>query len=144
MNRAILLAVLSLASIPAVALAAAKPGSYSGTSSAKYIQVGQATEPTDKGKVSFTVRSSKVLNFRMRGQQMNCGGGPIIDVTRKTIKLNSAGKGSQTWEQPGVGYLTITITVTSAGKASGTIRKPASKPGLCNRDYPAKFTAKRG
>ncbi|MEK6230212.1 MAG: hypothetical protein AABM43_13405 [Actinomycetota bacterium] len=143
MNRLLLVALVSLTAIPAVAFAAAKPGSYSGTSSAKYIQVGSPTEPTDKGKVTFGVGSNKVRNFRLRGQQMNCGGGPVVPVTVKTIKLNSRGKGSATREQPDVGYLTVKITVTSAGKASGTIRKPSNKPGLCNPDYPVRFTAKR-
>jgi hypothetical protein len=143
MNRLLLLAFISLASIPAIALAAAKPGSYSGTSSGKYIQVGSATEPTDKGKVTFTVRSSKVLNFRLRGQRMNCGPAPEVPVTVKTIKLNSSGKGSATYKDPNVGSLKVSITVTSTGKASGTIRRPASAVGLCDPDYPVRFTAKR-
>lgn len=144
MKRLVTSALLLLAAIPAVAFAAAKPGSYSGASSAKYIQVGSATEPTDKGKVTFSVRSSKVLNFKMRGQQMNCGGGPVVDVTVKSIKLNSKGKGSATYQHPAVGPLKVSITVTSTGKASGTVAKPRSAAGLCNSDYPARFTAKRG
>jgi hypothetical protein len=143
MPRLLLLALISLASLPAVALAAAKPGSYSGTSKAKYVQVGSATEPTDTGKVTFTVRSSRVLNFRMRGQQMNCGPGPVVPVTVKTIKLNSSGKGSALYKDPNVGTLKVSITVTSTGRASGTIRRPPSAVGLCNPDYPARFTAKR-
>ena len=39
--------------------------------------------------------------------------------------------------------LKVTITVTSAGKASGSVRKPPSATGLCNPDYPVRFTAKR-
>ena len=135
--------LLALAAIPAVAFAAAKPGTYSGASSGKYIQVGQAEEPTDRGKVSFTVKSSKVLNFKVRKQLFQCGPPNEIPVTVKTIKLNSKGKGSATYKDPNVGALKVTITVTSAGKASGTVRKPPSATGLCNSDYPVRFTAKR-
>jgi hypothetical protein len=143
MKRLVTCAVLSVAALPAVALAAAKPGTYSGVSSAKYVQVGSATEPTDKGKVTFTVKSSKALNFKMTGQQMNCGPGPIVNVSVRTIRLNSAGKGSATYKDPNVGTLKVTIAVTSTGKASGTIRRPPAAVGLCNPDYPARFTAKR-
>jgi hypothetical protein len=143
MQRTLLAALLALAAIPAVAFAAAKPGTYSGVSSAKYVQVGSAEEPTDKGKVTFTVRSSKVLNFRMKGQQMNCGPAPVVPVYVKTIRLSSRGKGSALYKDPNVGTLKVSITVTSTGKASGTIRRPPSAVGLCNPDYPARFTAKR-
>jgi hypothetical protein len=143
MNRLIACSLISLIAIPAVAFAAAKPGSYSGVSSAKYVQVGSATEPTDKGKVTFTVKSSKALNFKLTGQQMNCGPGPVVNVSVKTIKLNSRGKGSATYKDPNVGTLKVTLAVTSTGKASGTIRRPPSAVGLCNPDYPARFTAKR-
>ena len=143
MKRTIVVAVALVTTIPAVAFAAAKPGTYSGVSSAKYIQVGQAEEPTDKGKVTFSVKSSKVLNFKMRDQLMNCGSGTMVDVTIKSIKLNSSGKGSKTYQNPYFGTLKVTITVTSKGTAKGTVAKPASAAGLCNSDYPAKFTAKR-
>ena len=143
MRRLVLASLLALAAIPAVAFAAAKPGTYKGTSSGKYIQVGQAEEPTDQGKVSFTVKSSKVLNFKVRGQLFQCGPPSEIPVTVKTIKLNSKGKGSANYKDPSVGTLKVTITVTSAGKASGTVRKPPSATGLCDSDYPVRFTAKR-
>ena len=143
MSRILLLALILPASVPTVALAAAKPGSYSGTSSAKYVRVGSATEPTDTGKVTFRVRSNKVLNFRLRNQQMNCGPGPVVPVSVDTIKLNSRGKGSALYEDPNVGTLKVSISVTSTGKASGTIRRPPSAIGLCNPDYPVRFTAKR-
>jgi hypothetical protein len=42
-----------------------------------------------------------------------------------------------------VGQLNVSITVRSNGTASGTIRRPASATGLCNPDYPVRFTAKR-
>jgi hypothetical protein len=143
MRRLFLVFLLALAAIPAVALAAAKPGTYSGKSSGKYIQVGQADEPTDRGKVSFTVRSSKVVNFKVRGQLFQCGPPNEIDVTVKKIKLNSKGKGSANYRDPSVGTLKVTIKITSAGKASGTVRKPPSGVGLCDSDYPVRFTAKR-
>jgi hypothetical protein len=143
MHRFLLAFLLALAAIPAVAFAAARPGTYSGTSSGKYIQVGQADEPTDRGKVSFKVRSRKVLNFKVRGQLFQCGPPNEVPVTVKTIKLSSRGKGSATYKDPSVGPLKVSITVTSAGKAKGTIRKPASATGLCNPDYPVSFTAKR-
>jgi hypothetical protein len=144
MYRFLVVSLLALGLVPAVALAAAKPGTYSGKSSGKYVQVGQADEPTDRGKVSFTVKSSKVLNFKVRKQLFQCGPPAEIPVTVKSIKLNGKGKGSATYKDPSVGALKVTITVTSAGKASGTVRKPASAMGLCNSDYPVRFTAKRG
>ena len=143
MHRLLLASLLALAAIPAVAFAAAKPGTYSGTSSGKYIQVGQANEPTDRGKLSFAVRSSKVLNFKVKGQLFQCGPPAEVPVTVKTIKLNSKGKGTATYKDPSIGTLKVTITVTSAGKASGTIRTPRSAAGLCSPDYPVRFTAKR-
>lgn len=143
MPRFLLAALLALVAIPSVAFAAAKPGSYSGTSSGKYIQVGQADEPTDRGKVSFTVRSSKVRNFKVKGQLFQCGPPAEIPVTVKTIKLNSKGKGSASYKDPSIGTLKVTITVTASGKANGTIRKPPSATGLCSSDYPVRFTAKR-
>jgi hypothetical protein len=143
MYRSLLVTVFVLVAIPAAALAAAKPGTYSGTSSGKYIQVGQAEEPTDKGKVSFTVKSSKVLNFKVRDQLFQCGPPNEIDVTVKTIKLNSRGKGSALYKDPSVGTLKVTITVTSTGKASGSVRRPPSATGLCDSNYPVSFSAKR-
>ena len=143
MRKLTLISLMALASIPAVAFAAAKPGTYSGKSSGKYIQVGQADEPTDRGKVSFTVRSSKVLNFKVRGQLFQCGPPNEIHVTVKKIKLNSKGKGSANYKDPSVGTLKVTITVTSGGKASGTVRNPPSASGLCDPDFPVRFTAKR-
>jgi hypothetical protein len=143
MRRFLIASLLALAAIPAVAFAAAKPGTYSGTSTGKYIQVGQAEEPTDHGKVSFTVRSSKVLNFKVSKQLFQCGPPNNIPVTVKSIRLNSKGKGSANFKDPSIGTLKVTITVTSAGKAKGTVRKPPSATGLCNSDYPVSFTAKR-
>jgi len=143
MHRFLLASILALAAIPGVAFAAAKPGTYSGTSSGRYIQVGQAQEPTDHGKVSFKVRSNKVRNFKVTGQLFQCGPPNEIPVTVKTIRLSSKGKGSANYKDPSIGTLKVTITVTSAGKAKGTIRKPSSATGLCDSDYPVRFTAKR-
>ena len=143
-HRFLLAFLLALVAIPAVAFGAAKPGTYKGTSSGKYIQVGQAEEPTDRGKVSFTVKSSKVLNFKVRKQLVQCGPPAEVPVTIKTIKLNSKGKGSANYKDPSIGTLKVTITVTSAGKAKGTVRKPPSATGLCDSDFPVRFTAKRG
>jgi hypothetical protein len=142
-TRLLFACLLALVAVPAVAFAAAKPGTYAGTSSGKYIQVGQAEEPTDRGKVSFTVRSSKVRNFKVRDQLFQCGPPAEVRVTVKTIRLNSKGKGSANYKDPSIGTLKVTITVTSTGKAKGTIRKPPSATGLCNSDYPVRFTAKR-
>ena len=89
------------------------------------------------------MKSSKVQNFKVRGQLFQCGPPAQIKVTVKTIKLNSKGKGSANYKDPSIGTLKVTITVTSAGKAKGTIRKPSSATGLCNSDYPVRFTAKR-
>jgi hypothetical protein len=143
MHRLLLAFLLALAAVPAVAFGAAKPGTYSGATSGKYIQVGQADEPTDRGKVSFTVKSGKVLKFKVKKQLFQCGPPNEVPVTVKTIRLNSRGKGSASYKDPNVGTLKITITVTSAGKAKGTIRKPPSAIGLCDPDYPVRFTAKR-
>jgi hypothetical protein len=133
-----------LAVIGGVSVAtAAKPGTYSGSSSGKYIQVGQVDEPTDRGKVSFTVRSGKVRNFKVRKQLFQCGPPAEVPVTVKTIRLNSSGKGSAAYEDPNVGAFKVTITVKSSGKASGTVRRPPSATGLCDPAYPVRFTAKR-
>ena len=143
MKGLIALALASAIALPAVAHAAAKPGSYSGTSSGKYIQVGQATEPTDKGKVTFSVSGNKAKNFKLRGQLVQCGPPAEIQLTVKTITLSSSGKGTATYKDPAVGTLKVSITVSSKGSASGSIVKPRSATGLCNPDYPVRFTAKR-
>jgi hypothetical protein len=144
MKGLIALALISTAAVPAAAHAAAKAGSYSGTTSGKYIQVGGATEPTDKGKVTFSVKGSKVENFKVRGQLFNCGLPPAqLELTVKTIKLNASGKGSATHKDQLVGSLKVSISVSSKGSASGTIVRPKSAAGLCNPESPVKFTAKR-
>lgn len=128
---------------PATAAAAGKPGGYSGVSHAKYVQLG-ATEPvSDRGTVTFRVENNRVKNFRLRGQMMNCGFSGEVPVTVAKIRLNASGKGSRTVDAPGVGKLKVTITVTADGKAFGNIRRPESAPGICNPDYPVRFTARR-
>lgn len=142
MHRALVLALVALAALPAAALAAAKPGSYSGTTSGKYIQVGQATEPTDRGKVTFTVRSSRALNFRVTGQLFQCGPPAEVRVNVRSIRLNASGKGTATYRDPNIGSLKVSITVSSTGRASGSIVRPRSATGLCNPEYPVRFTAR--
>lgn len=143
MRPVLLLALASLA-VPAVALAAPKAGSYSGSSSGKYVQIGMATEPTDKGKVTFKVSGSKVTDFKLRGQLVQCGPPAEIPLNVKSIKLSAKGSGSATVQAAGVGALKVSITVGSTGKASGTIARPRSAAGLCDPAYPVRFTAKRG
>ena len=108
----------------------------------EYIMLGAPNSLPDKGTVTFRVANNRVRNFRLRGQKMNCGFPGEVDVTVARIRLNSRGKGSRTLEFPGVGYLKVTIRVTSTGKAFGTIRRPPSSPGICSPDYPVSFTAK--
>jgi len=139
MNRPVIAALVVLLAVPAVALAAAKPGSYSGVSSGKYIQMGEETAPTDKGKVTFSVKSNKVSSFKVRGQRFQCGTAAEVPITVKSIKLNSKGKGSATYKDPIMGDFKIKITVTSTGKGSGSV----VGQGLCLSDFPVKFTAKR-
>jgi hypothetical protein len=143
MRRLLVIAPMSVMLVPAVALAAPTPGKYSGTSSGKYIQVGQAEEPTDKGKVTFKVKNRNVLDFKLRDQLVQCGPPAEVPVTVGKIKLNSAGKGSALYQDPSVGTLKVTIAVSSKGKASGTIRRPESASGVCYPDYPVRFTAKK-
>jgi hypothetical protein len=141
MNRALLCSLIALAVLPAAAYAAAKPGSYNGVSSASINpEYGSVARPTDKGKVTFTVRSGKVSSFRLKGQKFGCSASSYeIPVFVRTIKLNASGKGTATYTNPDVGAFKIAITVTSTGKASGSV-KPT---GLCQTESTARFTAKR-
>jgi hypothetical protein len=142
MKRSLLVTTMILAALPAMALAAAKPGSYAGTSSST-VDVYGGTTRVDKGKITFTVKSSKVLKLQLKGQEMQCNAGASeFPLKAPTIKLDSKGKGSVSYKDPMVGSLKITITVTSAGKATGTIRNPSMSTGLCRPDRPVKFTAK--
>ena len=142
MLRSSLIALATLVALPTAAHAAAPAGSYKGTSSGKYIQIGSADEPTDKGKVSFTVKKNKVRDFKLRKQLIQCGPPAEVPVDVAVIKLNSAGKGSATFEDPAIGALKVSITVKDSGKASGTIKAQAGA-SLCDPDYPVKFTAKK-
>lgn len=142
MHRLLPLTVVALAATPAAALAAAKPGAYSGTTSGKYVQVGMAEEPTDRGTVSFRVSGNRVQNFRVRKQYFQCPAAEV-PVTVKSIRLDRAGKGSAIYKDPNVGALKVSITVSSAGKATGTIVRPRSATGLCSPDHPVRFRAKR-
>jgi hypothetical protein len=138
-TRLLVLAALFTLALTASALAAAKPGSYSGTSVNDDIyRYGDIEPQTDKGKVTFTVKSNRVLKFKVAGQEFMCGAGPqTIPVTVAKIKLSSTGRGKGTYTDPNVGAFKVAIKVTSRGRASGTI----TPTGLCNGA--ATFTAKR-
>jgi hypothetical protein len=137
------LTVLAMALVPAIAFAAAKAGSYAGVSSSTVDVYGGGSK-VDKGKVSFAVsKAGKVTKFKISGQEMQCNAGAAeFPISVPSFKLNSSGKGSITYKDPMLGSLKLTMTVTSAGKASGTLRNPSMKTGLCRPDYPVKFTAK--
>ena len=136
------LTVVAMALVPAAAFAAAKPGSYSGVSSSTVNVYGGGTK-VDKGKVSFAVsKAGKVTKFKISGQEMQCNAGAAeYPVSVPAFKLNSSGKGSITYKDPIVGSLNLTITVTSGGKATGTLKNPSMKTGLCQPDHPVKFSA---
>lgn len=140
-NRVVLISLAALVIAPGTAHAAAKPGSYSGVSRASIFKDPQQAEPiTDKGKVTFRVSGGNVLDFRLKGQKFQCGPGHAeVPVKVRTIKLGSSGKGTATYSNSILGRFKIAIKVTSRGAASGTV-KPK---GLCNDDYPARFTARR-
>jgi opacity protein-like surface antigen len=142
MKKTLILALLALAALPAVASAAAKPGSYAGTSSSSVNVYGGGTK-VDKGKVTFTVKNNKVSAFKLKGQEMQCNAGAAeFPLKVPTIKLNSKGKGSVTYNDPMVGSMKVTITVTSKGTATGTLKNPSMSTGMCQPDHPVKFTAK--
>ena len=128
---------LSLA-LPAVAPAAVKSGSYSGTSSGKHQEYGKLEMSTDKGKVSFVVRSGRVEKFKITGQLFQCGtGGQAITISVPRIKLDGSGRGRATYTNAAAGKFAISISVTSRGTASGRV----VPKGLCSETV--KFTAKR-
>ena len=143
MKKTLGLALIALVAFPALAFAAAKPGSYAGTSSSTVDVYGGGTK-VDKGKVTFTVKNNKVSKLKLSGQEMQCNAGAAeFPLSAPVIKLNSKGKGSVTYKDQMVGSLKITITVTSTGTASGTIKNPSMSTGLCRPDRPVKFTAKK-
>ena len=139
LKRSLALAVVPALALSASAVAAAKPGSYSGSSSNKEIYLYGDIEPrTDKGKVTFSVKSGKVTKLKVKGQQFMCGSGPhVIAVSVPKIKLNSKGKGKGTYTDPNVGAFKVAIKVSEKGRASGTI----TPSGLCRGSV--KFSAKR-
>jgi hypothetical protein len=142
MKKTLLVTLMILAALPAIALAAAKPGLYAGTSSST-VDVYGGTTKVDKGKITFTVKSNKVSKLQLKGQEMQCNAGAAeYDLKVPAFKLNSKGKGSFSWKDQMVGSLKITITVSSTGKAVGTIKNPSMSTGLCRPDRPVKFTAK--
>ncbi|MCU0254922.1 MAG: hypothetical protein MUE47_10350 [Acidobacteria bacterium] len=139
MRRVIALSCALAAAAPGVAHGAAKPGAYKGTSKGRYVQVGQAKEPTDTGRVSFRVSANKVSDLRLRGQLVQCGPPNEIPVTVRSIRLNAQGKGTGRYDDPDVGRFDVTITVTSTGRATGRI----VGRGLCSSQYPVTFSARR-
>ena len=130
-------AVVTLVLAPSAS--AAKRGPYSGVSTNKEIYLYGDIEPrTDKGKVTFKVKSSGVTKFKLKGQQFMCGATTAeIPVAVAKIKLNSAGKGKGTFTDPSVGAFKVKVKVRDNGKASGTI----TPTGLCSGEVT--FSAKR-
>jgi hypothetical protein len=137
--------ILAVAAVPAVVLsisasvaAAAVPGSYSGTSVNKEIyRYGDVDPRTEKGKVTFAVKSNVVKNFKLKSQQIMCGASPAeVAVAIPKMKLNASGRGKGTYTNSDVGAFEVKITVRDNGKASGTI----TPTGLCRGT--ATFTAK--
>lgn len=135
--------MLALAAVPAVVFtasaSAAQPGSYSGTSVNKEIYLYGDVEPrTDKGKVTFKVKSNAVRSFKLTTQQIMCGATTAeVPIAVPRIKLDSAGKGKGTYANPDVGAFEVKIRVRDNGKASGTI----TPKGLCSGSVT--FSAKR-
>jgi len=138
-----ILRTLALAAVTALVLpasaSAAKPGSYKGASVNKEIYFYGDIEPrTDKGKVTFKVKSKAVSKFKLKGQQFMCGATTAeIPVSLAKIDLNAAGKGTGTYTNPNVGKFKVKIRVRDNGKASGTI----TPTGLCSGKVT--FSAKR-
>jgi hypothetical protein len=124
---------LALAAVLALVLSAsasaAKSGSYGGVSTNKEIYYYGDLEPrTDKGTVTFKVKSDAVTKFRLKGQQIMCGATTAtVPVSVAKMELDSAGKGKGTYTHPAVGAFKVKIKVGDNGKASGTI----TPTGLC-------------
>jgi hypothetical protein len=142
-GRIMITRMLVLAAVPAVLVvspaSAAQPGSYGGTSVNKEIFLYGDVDPrTDKGKVAFKVRARAAKAFKLKAQQFMCGATTAeIPVAVAKIKLNAAGRGKGTYDDPSVGSFEIRLTVRDNGKASGTI----TPKGLCRGKVT--FTAKR-
>ena len=118
---------------------AAKPGPYNGVSTNKEIYYyGDIKPRTDKGTVTFKVKSNAVTKFKLKGQEIMCGATTAkVPVSVARIELSSAGKGKATYTNPAVGAFTVKIKVRDDGKASGTI----TPTGLCRGKVT--FSAKR-
>ena len=135
--------MLALAAVSTVVLSApawaAEPGSYSGTSVNKEIYLYGDIEPrTDKGKVTFAVKSGAVRNFKLKAQRIMCGATTAeLPVAIPKIKLNTSGRGKGTYTNSSVGEFEVKIRVRDSGKASGTI----TPTGLCRGKVT--FSAKR-
>ncbi len=108
---------------------AAKPGPYSGASVNKEIYYYGDIEPrTDKGTVTFKVKSNAVKKFKLKGQEIMCGAtyfeGPGLGGEDRA-RLRR--QGQETYTNPNLGQFEVKIKVSGNGKASGTI----TPTGLC-------------
>jgi hypothetical protein len=132
-----LAAVLTL--VLSASASAAKTGPYSGASVNKEIYYYGDIEPrTDKGTVTFKVKSNVVKKFKLKGQEIMCGATYFeVPVSVAKIELNSAGKGKKTYTNPNLGPFVVKIKVGDNGKASGSI----TPTGLCRGKVT--FSAKR-
>ena len=132
-----LAAVLTL--VLSASASAAKTGPYSGASVNKEIYYYGDIEPrTDKGTVTFKVKSNAVKKFKLKSQMIMCGATTAnVPVSVAKIELNDAGKGKATYTDPIVGAFTVKIRVRDNGKASGSI----TPTGLCRGKVT--FSAKR-
>ncbi len=130
-------AVLTL--VLSTSASAAKPVPYSGVSTNKEIYYYGDIDPrTDKGKVTFKVKSKTVTKVKLKGQEIMCGATYFeVPVSVAKIELNSAGKGKGTYTDPSLGKFKVKIKVAENGKASGTI----TPTGLCRGKVT--FTAKK-
>ena len=106
---------------------AAEPGSYSGTSVNKEIFLYGDVEPrTDKGKVTFAVKSGAVKNFKLKAQQIMCGATTAeIPVAVAKIKLNASGQGKGTYTNPSVGAFEVKIKVRETARRPARSRRRA-------------------
>jgi hypothetical protein len=132
-----LAAVLTL--VLSASASAAKTGPYSGVSTNKEIYYYGDLEPrSDKGKVTFKVKSNAVTKFKLKDQEIMCGATTAkVPVSVARIELDAAGKGKGTYTNPNVGAFKVKIKVGPSGKASGTI----TPTGLCRGKVT--FSAKR-
>lgn len=124
-------AVTAVALVPASPAAGAViTGPYAGVSHAKVItKYGQLTPAVQKGKVAFRVRANRITGFTLRKQRAQCPGTPgavVVDVTIPTMRLSAAGIATGPFTHPNFGPGTVRVKVNAKGRATGTVRFPAS------------------